>query len=104
MKYIGQTVRSFHKSFQEHYRDFKYNNYKSKFAEHLLENQHSIGHIKDIMEILCTTIKGHLMDTLERFYVYKETCNNNQINDKDTVKSNAIFDIINTQELRQSAS
>ena len=37
MKYVGQTGRSFHIQFQEHYRDFKYNNNKSKFVMHLLE-------------------------------------------------------------------
>jgi len=34
------------------------------------------------------------MDTLENFHIYLETCKNNQINAKNTVKSNAIFDII----------
>ena len=31
------------------------------------------------------------MDTLERYYIYKETKSNNQINDKLTVKRNVIF-------------
>jgi hypothetical protein len=60
----------------------------------LLENKHSIGHINDIMEVLFTTTKGTLMDTVEKFHIYKETRNNNQINDKNTVKPNAIFDMI----------
>jgi hypothetical protein len=63
MKYIGQTGRPFHVRFQEHFRDFKHNNNKSKFAMHLLENKHSIGHINDIMKVLFTTTKGKLMDT-----------------------------------------
>jgi hypothetical protein len=58
IKYIGQTGIHFHMRFQEHFRYFKYNNYKSKFVVHLLENQHSIGHINDIMEVLYTTNKG----------------------------------------------
>jgi hypothetical protein len=41
-----------------------------------------------------TTTKGKLKDTVEKFHIYKETRNNNQINDKNTVKPNAIFDII----------
>jgi len=32
------------------------------------------------------------MGTLERYYIYKETKSNNQINDKLTVKPNAIFE------------
>jgi len=34
------------------------------------------------------------MDTMERYYIYKETHMNNQINDKNTVKPNIIFDTI----------
>jgi len=37
MKYVGQTGRSFCIRFQEHYRDFKYNNNKSKFGMHLIK-------------------------------------------------------------------
>jgi hypothetical protein len=94
MKYVGQTGRPFHARFQEHFRDFKYNNSKSKFATHLIENNHSIGPINDIMEILYTTTKGRLMDTIEKFHIYDETRKNNQINDKNTVRPNAIFDVI----------
>jgi len=43
MKYTGQTDQSFKLRFQEHVRDFKYGNGKSKFAQHLLENGHAIG-------------------------------------------------------------
>jgi len=34
------------------------------------------------------------MDTLENIHFYLETSKNNQINDKNTVKPNAIFDEI----------
>ena len=34
MRYIGQTRRPFRTRYHEHLRDFKYNNYKSKFAQH----------------------------------------------------------------------
>ena len=94
MKYVGQTGRSFHTRFAEHFRDFKYTNHKSKFAEHLLENNHSIGPIDSIMEVLHTTRKGKLMDTLEKFHIYKVTRENIQINDKNTSKPNVIFDTI----------
>ena len=92
-KYIGQTDRSFYKSFQEHFHDFKYKKYKPKFAANLLENQHSKGPINEIMAVLYTTSKGSLMDTIEKFYIYDETRKNNQIYDKNTVKPNAIFDV-----------
>jgi len=94
MKYVGQTGRSFRIRFQEHYRDFKYNNNKSKFAMQLLENHHSIGHIDIIMEILYITKEGRTMDTIEKYYIYKETKNGNQINDKNTIKQNRIYDAV----------
>jgi uncharacterized protein YxjI len=38
--------------------------------------------------------KGHLKNTLENFYIFREPRLNNQLNDKTTVKPNAIFDVI----------
>jgi len=98
MKYIGQTGLSFQKRFKEHFHDFKYNILvrKSNFATHVLDNNHSIGPINDIMQILYTTSKGRFMDTIERFHIYKETQANNQINDKNSIRPNAIFDVINS--------
>jgi hypothetical protein len=96
MKYVGQTGRPFRKRYQEHFRDFKYNNNKSRFAAHLLENSHSIGPIDDIMKTVHVTKKGRTMDTLERFHIHVETRNNNQINDKNTIKPNAIFEAISS--------
>ena len=102
MMYVGQTGKSLHTRFAEHYRDFKYANPKSKFAQHLLENNHSIGRIDSIMEVLHTTRKGKLMDTLERFHIYKVTCENIQIKAKNTSKPNVVFDtIIRSETSRQ---
>jgi hypothetical protein len=83
MKYVGQTGRLFHIRFQEHFKDYKYANNKSKFAQYLLEQNHSIGPIENVMEILFTANKGKLMNKIERFYIYKETYTNKQINDKN---------------------
>jgi len=104
MKYVGQTGQSFQIWFQEHYCDFKYNNNKPKFAAHLLEEHHSIGHINSIMEVLYVTKKGCTMDTIEKFYIYKETKNGNQINDKNTIKQNRIHDAVIQGENDRSRS
>jgi hypothetical protein len=93
-KYIGQTGRSFKTRFHEHFRDFKFRNRKSSFAQHLLDNGHSIGPIEDIMETIHITKKGQLMDSMERVYIYREGQIENQINDRLTVKPNIIFDVI----------
>ena len=81
MRYTGQTGRPFRVPFQEHFRDFKYGNVKSRFAAHHLENKHSIGPMDNIMETLHTTGKGRMMDTLERFCIFRETKINNKVND-----------------------
>jgi hypothetical protein len=95
MKYVGQTKQQFRVFFKEHFRDYRHANNRSKLAQHLLENGHSFGHIDDIMEVLYTTKKGN---TLENFYTFKETHDNNQINDRNTVKPNPIFDIVVREE------
>jgi hypothetical protein len=46
----------------------------------------------NIMETLHTTGKDRLMDTMERFYIFRETKINNQKNDKLTIKPNIIFE------------
>jgi len=91
-KYIGQTDRPFHIRFREHYKDYKYANNKSKFAQHILEEGHSFGPINEIMDTLQAAKKGRMLDTLKRFYIYRETHFGNQINDKLTVQSNPIFE------------
>jgi len=48
------------------------------------------------MEVLYTPSKGCLKDMIKKFYTYNETWKNNQINDKNTVKPNAIFNTISS--------
>jgi hypothetical protein len=93
-KYIGQTGRPFQICFREHHRDDKYANNKSKFAQHVLEEGHSFGPINEIMDTLHVARKGRMLDTLERFYIYRETHFGNQINYKLTVQSNPVVKMI----------
>ena len=65
-----------------------------KYAQHLLENKHSIGPININMEVLYVMRKGRVMATLEKFHVYQETNLGRQINDKNTVTQNILFDTI----------
>ena len=66
----------------------------SKYAQHLIENGHSIGPINEPITILHTINKGKIMDTLERFHIYNVTKGNNQINDINTVTQNILFDVL----------
>ena len=92
-----QAVHS-KKRYKEYFHDYKYNIRKSSFATHLLDNNHSMGHINEIMKIIYTTEGGNFMVTVGRFHIYSETRAKNQINDKNTTKPNAIFDVINSHD------
>jgi len=46
------------------------------------------------MEVLHTATKGPMLNTLEKFCIYRETNKGNQLNDKNTVTPNAIFDTV----------
>jgi len=72
-KYIGQTRRPFRTRFWEHYNDLKYANNRSKFAQHIIEEGHNFGPMNEIMEVIHVKKKGKMLDTSEKFYIYKET-------------------------------
>jgi hypothetical protein len=91
-KYIGQNGLPFRVRFREHYNDYEYANNKSKFAQHVIDEGHTFGPLNDIMKIVHFAEKGRILDTLERFYIYRETKYGNQINDKLTIESNPIFE------------
>jgi hypothetical protein len=86
-KYISQTGEFFYTRFHKHINDFKHGKGSYKFAQHLIENRHSIGPIDDIMEVQHTLKKGRMMDRLEKFLIYKETKSENQINNNNTKHS-----------------
>jgi hypothetical protein len=96
---MGQTGCNLKNRFKEHLLSFKNNNYTSKFL-HLLETGHAFGKIDDIMEILYYDKKGRHLDTMERYYIYRETMKNNQLNDKHTITCNRIFGTIIKREGR----
>jgi hypothetical protein len=54
--------------------------------------KYPMGTMEDIMDVIHISRKGRMMNALESFHIYKETKNNNQINDKLTVRENAIFE------------
>jgi hypothetical protein len=92
MAYVGQTGRDFSTRFNEHKRAFRLNS--SKYATHILNNQHSFGQIQDTMQILHVRRKGPHLNTTEKFFIHKEAANNNHLNDEHTVANNRIFDTI----------
>jgi hypothetical protein len=91
---MGQNGSPFAVRFCEHFRDYTHAHNTSKFAQNLLDYHHSIGPMNTVMDTVHITTKGRMLNTLERFHIYKETAIDNQINDKHTVKPNIIFETI----------
>jgi hypothetical protein len=91
---VGQTGRLFRTCFKEHTQDYRHGNHRSNFAKHLIDCQHTLHPIEDSMSILHISKKGKMLNTLEWFHIYKETKNQNQINDRHTISPNAIFDAL----------
>jgi len=42
------------------------------------------------------------MDTIEKYYISKKKKNGNQINDKNTIKQNKIYDVVIQGEIERS--
>ena len=96
--YVGQRGRSFSVRYKEHRHSFRTNNTNSNFAQHLLDNAHNFVPIDSIMHILEFQKKSKHMNTLERYYIYKEAYLNNNLNDQHTIIQNKIFEIISSNE------
>jgi len=80
--------------FREHYNDYKYGHNKSKFAQHVIDEGHSFGSMNEIMKMTHIAKKRRMLDTLEKFYICKETKHSNQINEKLTGQPNLIFEAL----------
>jgi hypothetical protein len=42
----------------------------SEYAQHILDTGHACGTIEETMEVIQTAKKGHLLNILERLYIY----------------------------------
>jgi hypothetical protein len=93
-KYIGQTGQTFKTRYKEHIRDIKNNGQYSKFAQHIIETRHEYDAIDKIMNILHIEEKSKILDTYERYHIYKFSKQNIQLNDMLTETYNPIYDVI----------
>jgi len=80
--------------YREHYNDFTYSYNRPILAQHVIKEGHSFGPTNEIMNVIHFERKGKMFDNLEKYYIYRETKNGNQINDRLTVQSNPIFETI----------
>jgi hypothetical protein len=94
LKYVGPTGRNFQTRFKEHIQAIRTNKPNSKFAQHILDTQHTYGTIDETMDILHFGKKGPQLNTLERFYIHNLCTQKLQINDTYTDTYNPIFNLI----------
>jgi len=90
--YVGQTDRSFLVWFNEHKNALQINSHSSKFAQHLIEHNHTFGSIHNTMQVLEHHGKRAHLNTLERFHIYAEYTTDNHLNNNHTIFPNKIFD------------
>ena len=75
-------------------RAFRNNCHSSKFAQNFKEHMHTCGPMENIMLILNYEKKGPHLNNIERFYIQKEAASDNQLNVKQTIFPNKIFDAL----------
>jgi hypothetical protein len=83
--HTGQTGKSLKIRYNEYLRAFKYGTSKSNFTQQVLDYGHSFGRMENIMKAIYLSKKGSHLSTMEKFYIYKETKIDNQLNDKHSV-------------------
>jgi hypothetical protein len=92
--YVGQTGRSFTQRFKEHKNAFRSNRNTSNYAKHALEHSHPSGPIHETIQISQYQGKGAHLNTIERYFIYKEFSNNNHLNGEFNITPNKIFDAL----------
>jgi hypothetical protein len=58
--------------YKEPIRDIKNNRAKTGYSQHILDTGHEYNNIENCMCIIKIQNKGKLLNTLEKFYIYKE--------------------------------
>jgi hypothetical protein len=94
LKYVGQTDRNFRIRYKEHIHAIRSNKTISKYAQHILETEHTYGTLENTLNILQFEMKSRKMNSLQQYYIYRITKENLQLNDTYTNNYNPIFDLI----------
>jgi hypothetical protein len=92
--YIGQTGRDIKTRYKEHVSYIKSKKDKSRYALHILQENHEYGPIDKIMNILKPQSKGKPLDVYERFYIYKANKQKIIMKEQHVEVNNILFDLI----------
>jgi hypothetical protein len=92
--YIGQTGRSFKTRFKEHVSDIVNNRSKTGYSHHILNKGHEWAHDINELEILEIKQKGSILNTLEKFHIFKGRKEHTLLNGIQSDVHNPIFEVI----------
>jgi hypothetical protein len=70
------------------------NRQQSKYAEHILNTEHTYNTIDTTLKILHTEKKNRLLDTWERYHIYNFSKKRLHVNDTFANQYNPIFELI----------
>jgi hypothetical protein len=98
LKYIGQIGRTFHTRYKEHIHNDRNNDRNSGYSNHILNTGHKCGTITDTMDIIRTHRKQ--LNTLGKYYIYKVSKDNLQMNDTNMDVNNPVFKTLQEMNTR----
>jgi hypothetical protein len=91
---VGQTGRDFKTRYKEHINDIRQNVEKSRYAVHMLKENHEYGPIEEVMNVIKMENEGKQLDVYERFYIYKATKQKYVMNEQHSDVNNVLFGLI----------
>jgi hypothetical protein len=100
----GQTGRNFKHRHREHIGDIRQNKEKSGYYQHILNINHRYGILDDTMETLYRGKKGHLLNTVEQFYIYINKKQNSLLNEIYSDNHNPIYNTLFPYTTQQHAT
>lgn len=62
-----------------------------------------MGPVEGIVDVVRTTYRSRRLDTIERYYIYRESSRGEQINDKNNILRNWIFNVSLHHDTQQMA-
>jgi hypothetical protein len=80
--------------FKEHIQDIKNNRAKTGYSQHILNTGHEYNTIENCMSIVQIQNKGKLLNTMEKFYIYKEQKTGNLLNENSLELYNPIYELL----------
>jgi len=92
--WVAGLFLCFTQRFKEHRNAFKSGRNTSNYAKHALELSYSFGPIQERVQIIQYQAKGAHLNTVERYFIYKEFFNNSHLNDDSNIAPNKIFDAL----------